>query len=254
MTKRQKAILGAIVKEYTETAKPVGSKILVEKYNFDLSAATIRNEMKVLEDNDLIVQPHTSAGRVPTSNGYRLFVDSLMQYISLAKKEQVKLEEKLRSIRTGYDKILKESASLLAQLSGNIALTDKDDEQAFCSGIANLLHMPEFSNVEKACRVAEIFETLSDEVASLDAKAAKTGQEVAVYIGPETKLTKDLDCSLLVSNYKLPSGEKGHVAILGPTRMEYGKNISLVKYITKLLGNSFFPVVVIIIFNTTDLI
>ncbi|MFC1721762.1 HrcA family transcriptional regulator [Patescibacteria group bacterium] len=245
MTDRQKSILGAIVKEYTESACPVGSKVLADKYGFKLSPATIRNEMKFLEKAGYITQPHTSAGRVPIAKGYRFFVDTLMQYVDLAKRDQLRLEKKLRSIRAGYDKILKESASLMAQMSGNVALAEAEEEQAFCTGIANILQQPEFASVEKACKMAEVFERLSDEVAKLDDEKSTT-QEVAVYIGSETPLTKELDCSLLISKYRLPSGEDGHVAILGPTRMKYEENISLIKYLTGLLKNNFFPVIIII--------
>jgi transcriptional regulator of heat shock response len=245
MTTRQNSILGAIVREYTESAKPVGSKVLVEKYGFDLSPATIRNEMKFLEAAGFIKQPHTSAGRVPTSDGYRFFVDTLMQYVGLAKRDQLKLEKRLRAIRHRYDKVLKEAASLLAQISGNVALTETEEADTFSAGIANILQQPEFANVEKACKMAEVFERLSEEVAKLDDGKNKPRQEVAVYIGSETALTRDLDCSLLVSKYQLPSGEEGHVAILGPTRMKYGQNISLIKYITSLLKNKFLPVVVV---------
>lgn len=253
MTTRQKAILGAIVREYTETAEPVGSKVLVEKYFFKLSPATIRNEMKVLEDEKFIEQPHTSAGRVPTSRGYRLFVDTMINYVDLAKREQVKLENKLKHIRLSYDKVLKEAASMMAQISGNVALTEKDQEHAFCSGIANLLQLPEFADVEKACKLAEVFERLSEAIPEIDdeTKSRRAG-EVAVYIGPETKLTKELDCSLVVSDYQLPSGERGHIAIMGPTRMKYDKNISLVRYLAKLLGSTFFPVLIIILLTGTN--
>ncbi len=251
MTERQKSILGVVVREYTETAKPVGSKVLVSRYGFDLSPATIRNEMKALEDARMIHQPHTSAGRIPTAKGYRFFVDALMQHVDLAKQEQDKLEQKLKTIRQGHDKVLQEAAGMLAQVSGNIALTEKEEEQAFCTGISNLLHMPEFSNVEKACRMAEIFERLSEEVSKLDSKS-KSDQEVAVYIGDESEVTEDLDCSLLVSKYQLPSGEKGHIAILGPTRMKYSRNISLLKYMTKLLRGGLFVLPIVITINIVD--
>lgn len=255
MTNRQKAILGAIVREYTETAQPVGSKVLVEKYGFKLSPATIRNEMKALESEKFIEQPHTSAGRVPTSRGYRFFVDTMINYVDLARREQVKLENKLKQIRVNYDKVLKEAASLLAQISGNAALTEKDQEHVFSSGIANLLQLPEFANVEKACKLAEVFERLSEEIPEIDdSKSLKKSGEVAVYIGPETELTKELDCSLVISSYQLPSGETGHIAIMGPTRMKYDRNISLVRYLAKLLGSSFFPVIVFVILDATKII
>ena len=74
---RKLAVLRAIVEDYVSTNEPVGSKSLVDRHNLDVSPATIRNDMAVLEEQGFIVQPHTSAGRVPTDKGYRLFVDRL---------------------------------------------------------------------------------------------------------------------------------------------------------------------------------
>ena len=74
---RKLAVLRAIVEDYVSTNEPVGSKTLVDRHHLDVSPATIRNDMAVLEEQGFIVQPHTSAGRVPTDKGYRLFVDRL---------------------------------------------------------------------------------------------------------------------------------------------------------------------------------
>src|SRR5215475_8397270 len=74
---RKLAVLRAIVEDYVSTNEPVGSKALVERHNLDVSPATIRNDMAILEEQGYIVQPHTSAGRIPTDKGYRLFVDKL---------------------------------------------------------------------------------------------------------------------------------------------------------------------------------
>src|SRR5258705_12457664 len=74
---RNLAVLRAIVEDYVSTNEPVGSRALVDRHNLDVSPATIRNDMAVLEEQGYIVQPHTSAGRIPTDKGYRLFVDKL---------------------------------------------------------------------------------------------------------------------------------------------------------------------------------
>ena len=77
---RRLAVLRAIVEDYVETREPVGSKALVERHRLGVSSATIRNDMAALEDEGLITQPHTSAGRVPTDAGYRMFVDRLSAF------------------------------------------------------------------------------------------------------------------------------------------------------------------------------
>ena len=111
LTERQLKILRAIIQNYLETGEPVGSRTLSKSTDLNLSSATIRNEMADLEDMGYIFQPHTSAGRIPSDKGYRLYVDMLMQY-----KEQ-ELEE-LKSVMLEktdkVDKVLKQAAKVLA--------------------------------------------------------------------------------------------------------------------------------------------
>jgi len=83
LTNRQKLILTLIIHEHIRSAQPVGSKSLVDKYDLSMSSATVRNEMAVLTDQELLRQPHTSAGRVPTEEGYRYFVRNLVQKTGL---------------------------------------------------------------------------------------------------------------------------------------------------------------------------
>ena len=85
---RKLAVLRAIVEDYVATEEPVGSKALVERHALGVSPATIRNEMAALEEDGLIAQPHTSAGRIPTDKGYRLFVDRLSGVKPLTPAEQ----------------------------------------------------------------------------------------------------------------------------------------------------------------------
>ena len=79
LDERKKKILSSVVEDYIESAEPVGSKTLVEKYHLDYSSATIRNEMKLLEEEGYLEQPHVSAGRIPSTKGYRYYVDNLMK-------------------------------------------------------------------------------------------------------------------------------------------------------------------------------
>ena len=79
LDERKKKILSSVVEDYIESAEPVGSKTLIEKYHLDYSSATIRNEMKLLEEEGYLEQPHVSAGRIPSTKGYRYYVDNLMK-------------------------------------------------------------------------------------------------------------------------------------------------------------------------------
>ena len=87
LTDRKKRILRAIIENYIQTAEPVGSKAIAELSGLDLSSATIRNEMSDLESMGLLEQPHTSAGRVPSPKGYRLYVNELMEQHKLSMQE-----------------------------------------------------------------------------------------------------------------------------------------------------------------------
>jgi heat-inducible transcriptional repressor len=117
LTERQKFLLGLIVQEYVETAQPVSSKRLVEKYNLDFSTATVRNEMAALDEAGLIRQPHTSAGRVPTEEGYRLFVGGIMQRPDLPAATQHTIRHQFYQTRQDSSQWMRLAASVLAHQS-----------------------------------------------------------------------------------------------------------------------------------------
>lgn len=118
---RRFEVLRAIVTDYVATNEPVGSKTLVDRYRLGVSSATIRNDMAVLEDEGYIAQPHTSAGRVPTDKGYRLFVDQLSQLKPLSVGERRAIQTFLEQ-GTDLDDVLHRSARLLAQLTHQVAV------------------------------------------------------------------------------------------------------------------------------------
>lgn len=114
-------VLKAIVHDYIASKEPVGSKSLVERHAFGVSAATIRNDMAILEEEELIVAPHTSSGRVPTDKGYRLFVDQLSEVKPLSAAERSAIEEFL-SKSSDLDETLGHTVRLLSQLTNQVAL------------------------------------------------------------------------------------------------------------------------------------
>ena len=118
---RQLEILKAIVDEYVATEEPVGSKTLSERSGLGVSPATIRNEMAVLEDAGLITQPHTSAGRIPTNKGYRVFVDQLAEIKPLSTAERKAIENFLDGA-TDLDDVISRTVRLLAQVTKQVAV------------------------------------------------------------------------------------------------------------------------------------
>jgi heat-inducible transcriptional repressor len=118
---RRLAVLRAIVEDYVATREPVGSKALVDRHNLGVSPATIRNDMAVLEEEGFIAQPHTSAGRVPTDKGYRLFVDRLSSVKPLSPAERRAIQG-LLSAAVDLDDVLERTVRLLAQLTQQVAV------------------------------------------------------------------------------------------------------------------------------------
>lgn len=118
---RRFQVLRAIVADYVATHEPVGSKNLVDRHRLGVSSATIRSDMAVLEDEGYIAQPHTSAGRIPTDKGYRLFVDRLAQVKPLSVGERRAIQSFL-SAAVDLDDVLRRSVRLLAQLTHQVAV------------------------------------------------------------------------------------------------------------------------------------
>ena len=118
---RRLRVLRAIVQDYVQTSEPVGSKALLERHHLGVSAATVRNDMAALEEEGLIAAPHTSAGRVPTDAGYRLFVDRLTSLKPLSTAERRAIE-KFLDTAVDLDGVLSNAVRALAQLTRNVAV------------------------------------------------------------------------------------------------------------------------------------
>src|SRR4051812_47875658 len=114
-------VLGVIVQDYVASREPVGSKSIVERHRFGVSAATIRNDMALLEDEELITAPHTSSGRVPTDKGYRVFVDHLADLRPLSAAQRQAIETFMGS-SADLDDVLARTVRLLSQLTHQVAL------------------------------------------------------------------------------------------------------------------------------------
>ena len=120
---RQKKILKSIIDIYIRTAEPVGSKMLAESCDFGLSPATLRYEMAGLISQGYLEQPHTSAGRVPTHKGYRLYVNELMNGYALTRDETAELKNALRTRIASYDRIADHISKVLSELTNYVAIT-----------------------------------------------------------------------------------------------------------------------------------
>jgi len=241
MELRQQKILAAIVKEYSETATPVGSKELVDKYHFRESSATIRNEMAALEKSGYIFQPHKSAGRIPTDKGYRFFVNELMRRFELSEKERRMLKTELIKLQSSHEQLGRSISSLLSQVSGQAAFALLPN-QSSSTGLSQIIGDPEFTDPKTMKQVAQLLEHIDEHANHLIKKSDVTAEAI---IGGESPVPVPKNLSLIVSNVKMKDGKKGIIGIIGPKRMSYAKNLSIIEYLTKLISGAAIIVLII---------
>jgi len=230
MNLRQEAILDAIIRDYVETAEPVGSLNLGEKFDFPFSPATIRGEMAELEKLGYISQPHTSAGRVPTDKGYRYFVNLMVtQTKALARQDEHEIKHKMLEQHMRYEKLIDLAAKTLAESTGNVGIVGVSG-LIYSHGLANLFSQPEFQDSDNAVRAAEILDRMHELVAEIPNVV-----NPIVFIGSESPFSAAAGCSLVVTGFETPYNTIGRLAVLGPTRMDYEKVIAVVEEIKQML-------------------
>ena len=333
---RKKKILQLIIEDYISTAEPVGSRTIARKYDLGLSPATIRNEMSDLELLGYLEQPHTSAGRVPSAQAYRLYVDSLVEPGALTDNDRALINGWFTARRRSIDEIFQSTAKILSRMTQNVSMVlanrdesahfrymrflPLDDHQAilcivtddgnvdncvveiplgmrpeemdylagrvsrmlegrelaeiseellgavhtdvaedkllftslvqsirrmkakhseqkvFLGGTKQLLNQPEFRDVE---RVKSLLGILEEERVVRDLLKSGENSGLRITIGSENKFTGIQDCSMVQATYRLNGKIVGTMAVLGPTRMEYGKVISVMDYLHKYLKTMF---------------
>jgi len=225
MDNRKKLILNTIIKEHIKTGAPVGSGVLVDKYKLDISPATVRNEMAALEEEGYIVQPHTSAGRVPTEIAYNFYLNSLK-----GKKLSASDLELFEKLLTGCDeKHMKQTAKELARVSGNTVFWATDKDHFFYTGISNLFQQPEFAQADLMRHISLMIDR-ADEI--IDDIFDDMEFDTKVLLGSENPFGDA--CSTVLVKYKV-NDKEGLFGILGPMRMDYEKNLGLVDFINKKL-------------------
>lgn len=226
MDERKLIILNTIIKEHIKTGAPVGSGAIVDKYNLDISPATVRNEMADLEDNGFIVQPYTSAGRIPTEKAYRLYIEKIKE--KKIRNEDAEMLEKLLISRNENN--FKLAAKEMAKISNNAVFWAFHRHNLYYTGISNLLSQPEFAQSNLIYDISSIIDKF-DEI--VDRIFNDIKYEVAVLLGGDNPFSSI--CGTILAKYKYEDNI-GVVGILGPMRMNYEKNIALVNFISKRLS------------------
>ncbi len=235
---RKNQILSAIIEHFVQTAEPVGSKTIILTYNFKVSPATVRNDMADLEEAGLIMQPHTSAGRVPTDKGYRLYVDELADYGRAQALATQTLHTLMNQHRAQNAKQrVNDAVALLSQASPNMAFaTIPENDRTFFMGFSKMLRQPEFMEAPlKASQVMEVIEDQSHFLHSL--QNIEVDAEAKIFIGEENVLQGIESCSIILTRYDY-DGYQGIIGLLGPKRMPYAYNSSILTQVRDLLENN----------------
>lgn len=332
LNERKKKILQIIIEDYISSAEPVGSRTIARKYDLGLSPATIRNEMSDLELLGYLEQPHTSAGRIPSAQAYRFYVDALIEPGTLTDNDMALIDGWYNERRRNIDDIFQSTAKILSRMTQNVSMvltnqqtianfcylkflpldsqhailcivaddgsidtnvvdiplgmsseemdylagkmsklledrnlsdisveilqtvhTDvvedklifssllqavrkmtgrRQEQKVFLGGTKQLLNQPEFRDVE---RVGNLLGILEEEKVLKDLLQGGEDSGLKVTIGSENKFTGIQDCSMVQATYRLNGQIVGTMAVLGPTRMEYGKVISVMDYLHKYL-------------------
>lgn len=252
MNPRQKEILKAVVELYTESALPIGSQVLLDNYNFPVSSATLRNDLSALEEAGYLYQPHTSAGRIPTTQGYRAYVEEIMGEELLSKKEQQQLQGELLMLKAKQIRMGRSTAKLLSALSGNLAVTGVLDRDEFYDfGMRELIDNPEFQEIDELCQLVETLDSLDERLEGILGNLPNG--ETRIYIGEENPIREISNCSMIIAPFENSEG-RGILAIIGPKRMRYAKNKSLLEYVQRLLSDQKLLVSAVLLVGTNSLI
>jgi heat-inducible transcriptional repressor len=338
LSQRKQQILRALVEEYIHTATPVASETLVRKYDFNFSSATVRHELAGLEEAQLIYQPHTSAGRVPTDLGYRYFVEHLMQESALSLDEQRLIRHQFYQVQDQLDQWVRLTASVMARLLHNAAVMtsprategrlkhfevlsvsdlsahlvlvmmdgtvkqqrlllefpvqqeglstlatslnelfqnksaaevnaimlqhdfppvehliastiahileqhgDPLGDVFYREGVLNILQQPEYSRMgpeeERNERVRKVMQVLEqNRFLPVLASQLREADGVQVIIGGENEWDEMRDVSLVVARYGREGKIGGLLGVIGPTRMQYGRAIAVVRYMAQVMN------------------
>lgn len=222
MTDRQQKILAAIVEQYAEVASPVGSSLMAKL--FGVSSATIRAEMADLEKQGYIMQPHTSAGRVPTDKGYRQYVNSLSE--DAKPLEQRGSRALAARVESGGlpERTIRNAVDTLVELTHNLGIATIGN-QLYMSGLSNLFGQPEFIKGEQVQQVARLLDNLEPWL-----KEAAPNEPLSVYIGRENPIGRSAQCTLIICKFRSSYSDQSYIGVLGPTRQQYRHVMQLVEH------------------------
>jgi len=231
---RKDRILAIVVNQYIRHTVPVGSQSITDEFRLDVSPATVRNILAELEEEGYLTHPHTSAGRLPTTQGYRYYVDHLMNQIQLLEEEKRRIESECHQYKHQLEMLMEKTSQVLSDLTHytTIITIDGSDNKIILKGTSYVVEYPEQSDILK---IQAILRILEEKENLLNLINRDLENKINIYIGSELPLKEMDSCSLAVSSFEA-HGISGRIAVLGPTRMKYERVVSALDYISELLS------------------
>lgn len=222
MQERKETLLKGIVQRYVASAEPVGSQALLDFLDLSVSSATVRNDLKELEDEGYVVQPHTSAGRIPTAKAYRYYVEHFLNP-SVPKGLVSFLKEALP--QTDKERAVKSFAKLAASELYQAVFVAFNTEQSYYTGLSNLFSQPEFADQGTVQNVTALLDRF-DEV-TVNLFQLIEDKDMHVHIGSGNPF--GAQCSIMYIPFSMKRGQKSLLGLLGPMRMDYNAMIGTMR-------------------------
>jgi transcriptional regulator of heat shock response len=232
---RKDRILAIVIGRYIKTVAPVGSQYITEEHNLDVSPATVRNILADLEEEGYLTHPHTSAGRMPTQQGYRYYVDHLMNEIQLLEEEKRKITQEYKRHARQLEDLVEKTSQVISDLThytSIVSIDDGDGTKVICKGTGYVVGYTENTDIVKMQAILKILEEKERLMELINRTLEK---KIDIYIGHEMALKDMESCSLAISHFE-KDGMKGRIAVLGPTRMQYDRVVSTLDYISQILS------------------
>ncbi|MBU4350710.1 hypothetical protein L6250_04165 [Candidatus Parcubacteria bacterium] len=238
ITERQKSILEKLIEEYVKTAEPVASAALAKKHAFGIKPAMLRIEMEKLEKAGYLSQPFVSAGRIPTDKAYRFFVNNLLMRKEqrIGHKKSTERIKQFTGAKEDRPKATQELTRIISELTSSLVLSYLPEENLFFKeGWSQIIREPEFED----SRVFESFAKMIDSWEKDIIPEMDFSGEIKIFIGKENPSREAEGFSAIAGNLLLPDKERGVMAIFGPKRMEYDRNIDIINSIINIFSNDF---------------
>lgn len=225
MNTRQKQLLNLVIENHIQTAQPIGSKFLVAEKLVDCGEATVRNELRVLEEEGYLTHPHTSAGRMPTELGYKYYLDQ-MDWNKIKPKKKDSEELTMAQDKTDQKQFQKNLAKILANISNETVLISFSSDSIYYTGLSNLFSKPEVAVLNLAADVSAVFDRCEDCVRDF---YDQVENDIKFYVGAE----HPFGSMLSVASFRFGDSL---LALLGPIRMDYKRNYALLNIVHQLLN------------------